>query len=94
MRRFCLPALVLALSSFMTAQDGTVRGTINLIHHSKNEASSSDVLVWLSPTGSSETVSPGPTTRLVQKNKRFTPHLLAVTVGNRNRISEPRPLFS
>jgi plastocyanin len=93
MSRSYLPALLIALSSFLTAQDATVRGTVDLIHHIKNESGSSDVIVWLTPVRSTETVSPGPTLRLVQKNKRFTSHVLAVTVGTEIEFPNQDPFF-
>jgi len=93
MLRSYLPALVIALSSFLTAQDATVRGTVDLIHHSRSESGSSDVIVWLTPVHSNEIVPPGPTVRLVQKNKRFTPHVLAVTVGTEIEFPNQDPFF-
>jgi plastocyanin len=91
MTRPYLPALLFVLSSFLSAQDATVRGTVNVLHHSKTDSGSSDVVVWL--TGTKETPSPGPTARLLQKNKQFTPHVLAVTVGTEIEFPNQDPFF-
>jgi plastocyanin len=81
MSRTSLTAVVIALSSLLTAQDATIRGQANVLHRSKNESGSADVVVWLTRTRTNETVSPGAAARLLQKNKRFTPHTIAVTTG-------------
>ncbi len=88
-----LHMLVLAaiLSILATAQGNFVRGTVNVLHRSKSEAFSADVVVWLA--GSKETVLPGPTGRLLQKDKRFTPHMLAVTVGTAIEFPNQDPFF-
>jgi hypothetical protein len=73
--------LVIALSGSLAAQDGSFRGKVNILHPSSGVSGSSDVVVWLTPRGSNSTVSPGPTPRLLQKNKQFLPHVVAITVG-------------
>ena len=81
MNRAYLPAVVIALSGLLTAQDATIRGQANVLHHSKNESGSADVVVWLTSPRTNDTVSSRPAARLLQKNKRFTPHIIAVTAG-------------
>ncbi|MGA9040727.1 MAG: carboxypeptidase regulatory-like domain-containing protein [Terriglobales bacterium] len=93
MSRSHLAALMFALSSLLGAQDATVRGTVSLVHRARNESSSSDVIVWLTPAHSSETVPPGATVRLVQKNKRFIPHVQAVTLGTEIEFPNQDPFF-
>jgi plastocyanin len=93
MTRFHLPGLILVLSTFLTAQDATVQGVVNVLHHSKNQSGSSDVVVWLTSTRTTETASPGPLVRLLQKDKRFTPHILAVTRGTAIEFPNQDPFF-
>jgi plastocyanin len=64
---------------------------VNVLHSSKSEAGSADVVVWL--VGNKETVVPGPTGRLLQKDKRFSPHMLAVTVGTAIEFPNQDPFF-
>jgi plastocyanin len=81
MSRASLTAVVIVLSGLLTAQEASIRGRANVLHHSKSESGSADVVVWLTSTRTNQTASPGPAARLLQKNKRFTPHILAVTTG-------------
>jgi plastocyanin len=93
MTRSCLPALLFVLGTFSNAQDATVRGMVNVLHHSKNKSGSGDVVIWLTNTHTKETVSPGPTVRLLQKDKQFTPHMLAVTAGTAIEFPNRDPFF-
>jgi plastocyanin len=81
------------LATGALAQDATVRGKVTVLHHSKNEAGSSNVVVWLTPVGVSAAVRPGPVARLVQKNKEFTPHVLAITAGTTIEFPNRDPFF-
>jgi plastocyanin len=74
-------ALTLLVSGLLLAQDSTVHGTVRVLHHSESESDSGDVVIWLTPAQSAATVPPGPTARLAQKNKKFVPHVVAVTQG-------------
>ena len=93
MARTTLPAVILFLSSFLVGQDANVQGTVNVLHHSKKQSGSASVVVWLAPAGTKDTASPGPTARLLQKDKRFTPHLLAITVGTAIEFPNRDPFF-
>jgi plastocyanin len=93
MTRSYLPALILVLGTFLNAQDATVRGVVNVLHHSKNKSGSADVVVWLTSMGTKEAVSPGPTARLLQKDKQFAPHMLAVTAGTAIEFPNQDPFF-
>jgi len=93
MFRFHFASVCLVLSSLLAAQEATVRGTVNVVHRSKSESGSGEVVVWLTPIGSHDVVSPGQTTRLLQKNKRFTPHVLAVTPGTAVEFPNQDPFF-
>lgn len=83
----------LILSSSLFAQDGTVRGTVSVVHHSRSQSGSANVVVWLTALGSKEAVSAGPTARLVQKDKGFIPHVLPVTVGTMIEFPNQDPFF-
>jgi plastocyanin len=74
-------ALILLVSGLLLAQDSAVHGTVRVLHHSESESDSGDVVIWLTPAQSAATVAPGPTARLAQKNKKFVPHVVAVTQG-------------
>jgi plastocyanin len=84
---------LLILGSQATAQDATIRGHIDVIHHSKHESGSADVVVWLTPDRAGETPVPKTTARLVQKNKRFSPHVVAVAVGSEIEFPNQDPFF-
>lgn len=91
--RIGLPVLFLALSTFLSAQDSTVRGKVNVLYRTKGEASNADTVVWLTNVRTKETVSPGPTVRLLQKDKRFKPHVLVVPVGTAIEFPNQDPFF-
>lgn len=88
-----LVALTIAQTSPVAAQDVTVAGRVNVIHKTKADHVSADVVVSLTSTQSPEPAPPGPTLRFVQKNKRFTPHLLAVTPGTQIEFPNQDPFF-
>ena len=76
-----LPVLLVFLTGVLSAQDATVRGAVDVEHSSDTASGNGDVVVWLTPAHGAGSAPPGPTARLLQKNKRFTPHVLAVTQG-------------
>jgi plastocyanin len=88
-----LAALSLASSISLTAQDAAVGGHVSVIHRTKGDHVSADVVVSLTSTQAAEPAPPGPTLRFVQKNKRFTPHLLAVTPGTQIEFPNQDPFF-
>ncbi len=93
MRHRTLAALMIVVSTLVSAQDVTVRGTVNVQHKAKGGHGSGDVVIWLTPTGPVEPAAPGPTARLVQRDKRFIPHVLAVTVGTPVEFPNQDPFF-
>jgi plastocyanin len=93
MLRPWLSLLLFALSGVMTAQDGLVRGTVDVVHHAASASENSNVIVWLTPSRPNGAVAPGPVALLVQKNKRFTPHVIAVTVGTQIEFPNQDPFF-
>ena len=94
MLRIFLLAVVIGVSNLgLLAQDVTVAGHVNIVHRSKTEHSNADVVVSLTPVHSTEPVPAGPTLRLLQKNKRFTPHMLVVTPGTQIEFPNLDPYF-
>jgi plastocyanin len=92
-RPLVLAVFLLATCGFLAAQDMTVSGRVNVIHKAKGDHTSGDVVVSLTSTQAAEPAAPGPTLRFVQKNKRFTPHLLAVTPGTQIEFPNMDPFF-
>jgi plastocyanin len=87
-------AMILGLSALAMAQDGSLRGTVTVLHHSKKISGNADVVVSLtSLDAKASPVAPGPKVRLVQKNKQFTPHLVAVPVGTAIEFPNQDPFF-
>ena len=78
--------LVLACCSF-GAQAVNVKGRVTLESAKGSAANSSGAVIWLNPSSSTAALPnvPGTATpiryRLVQKNKRFVPHILVVPLG-------------
>ena len=86
-------ALVVVLSALATAQEASVHGTVNVLNHSKSEAGNADTVVWLSSITGKDVAVPGPNARLLQKDKRFAPHMLAVPVGTAIEFPNQDPFF-
>ncbi len=96
MARFVLRAnvvfLLLALG-VAAAQDSTVRGRVEVLHQSHHESGSGEVVVWLSSSGPIPPTAPAISARLVQKDKRFLPHVVAVMVGSEIEFPNQDPFF-
>jgi plastocyanin len=86
-------ALIVVLGALASAQVAAVHGTVNVLHPSKSEAGNADAVVWLSSTTGKDVAAPGPTARLLQKDKRFAPHMLAVTAGTAIEFPNQDPFF-
>lgn len=71
---------LLLFSGILLAQESRVRGSVRVLHRAA-ESGNGDVVIWLTPIQSTGAASPGPTARLLQKNKKFIPHVIAVTQG-------------
>jgi plastocyanin len=93
MRRFTVFGLCFLLSGMVSAQEATVRGSVNIVRQAKSQSGNADVVISLTPAGGMETVQPGESARLVQKDKRFSPHLVAVTVGTAIEFPNRDPFF-
>lgn len=76
-----LPFLLVSLTGLLSAQEASVRGSVEVLHHSEAASGNADVVVWLSPAQGISSVPSSPTARLLQKGKKFIPHVLAVTQG-------------
>jgi plastocyanin len=85
---YCLPLMVLVLGGCgLRAQTVNVKGRVILETTRGRAADSSSVVVWLNllnPAGESSNVRNTPAPghyKLLQKNKRFVPHILVVPLG-------------
>lgn len=78
-----LPFLLVSLAGLLSAQEASVRGSVEVLHHSEAASGNADVVVWLTPAQDASSVPSGPTARLLQKGKKFIPHVVAVTQGTK-----------
>jgi plastocyanin len=89
----------LIVSSIATtiAAAGTVSGSVTLLDSRdpgvRAHKDFSGVVVWLEPASAQAAVRPLPRTQIVQKNKRFTPHILAITAGTTVDFPNYDPIF-
>jgi plastocyanin len=91
--KLCGLAVILLSCIAVSAQDYTVRGKVDVVHRSSHKMGSADVVVWLTSTHSVETVTTSAPARLVQKDKRFSPHVIAVRVGSEIEFPNQDPYF-
>ena len=97
----CLYLAVLLAPSLAGAQSTNVTGQVQLVGDNPGRAkrNRSDVVVWLTPIENSAPVHPvsrtesGKIPRLVQKDKRFDPHILVVPVGAAVEFPNHDPFF-
>src|SRR5580704_860999 len=82
MRRLRWMPFLLFACGCLPAQDVTFRGRVDVVHRSKHKSGSAEVVVWLTPAQPQATVPAAPRARLVQKDKRFSPHVIAIRVGS------------
>ena len=88
-----LVGLTPALARNAFSQEGTVHGRITVIHQSKSEHNSGEVVIWLTPKQAMPLTTPPSGTMLVQKNKSFSPHVLAVMQGTEVEFPNRDPFF-
>jgi plastocyanin len=88
---YCAILLILP-GRLLLAQDGAVHGTVKVLAP-KGDSASSEAVVWLTNLGEKEAAPPGPTVSLVQKDKRFIPHMIVITVGTLVEFPNHDPLF-
>jgi hypothetical protein len=70
-----------------------VSGSVKILNDPKNAIANSDAVIWLTPLFDSVQAQPLPKVRLLQKDKRFTPHLLVITVGTQIESPNQDPFF-
>src|SRR5215831_13353081 len=81
------------LQGLATGQDINLRGKVNVIHQSKNATGSANVVVWLTPAFTAQAEVPHALPRLVQKDKKFSPHVIAIRVGTEVEFPNQDPFF-
>ena len=74
-------------------QNISLRGKVNVIHQSKNATGSGNVVVWLTPAFNAPAEAPIASPRLVQKDKKFSPHVIAIRVGTEVEFPNQDPFF-
>jgi plastocyanin len=89
-------AMALALVSFASA--ATVTGRVELVSSRdtsvRKRTDYSGVVVWLEPAPTTRVIPAGAgRAQMVQKNKTFTPHVLAITVGTVVDFPNFDPIF-
>jgi hypothetical protein len=93
MRAHVLIAALLYCLTSAFAQDATVHGKISVIHQSKGNRNSGEVVIWLTPRQPMPLPAPPSGAMLVQKNKSFSPHVLAVMQGTEVEFPNRDPFF-
>lgn len=92
----CFRAVLALLAVAAAAAAGTVNGRVELVSsHDPNVRKHTDysgVVVWLEPAVPITPASEG-RAQMVQKNKTFTPHVLAITVGTVVDFPNYDPIF-
>ena len=81
------------LSGITASQDLTFRGQVTVVHRSKHKSGSADVVLWLTPSLPPSTAVSMRVARLIQKDKRFAPHVIAVRVGTEIEFPNQDPFF-
>ena len=96
--RICFSAIVLAGLAPLPAGASTVRGSIELMASRdsmvRKHKDYSGVVVWLEPlNGPVDPEPPSRRAQMIQKNKTFTPHVLAIPVGASVSFPNLDPIF-
>jgi plastocyanin len=89
--RFFLAAGLMALPLWAGVVDGEVRLTGD--GSSKRARDSSGVAVWLTASGRTGMRRPGKHAQMLQKDKRFTPHVLVIETGTTVDFPNLDPIF-
>jgi len=98
MRRLFSPAVLTLTVAILPAarslaQEFHAKVTVQRNLEGDKAAGNANVVVWLTPVGSPPPPAPVIHPRLVQKNKRFEPHLLVVPVGTVVEFPNQDPFF-
>jgi plastocyanin len=75
-----------------SAPCATVSGSIEITQRAQTHESLSDIVVWLQPSGASGAIQPMHV-QLLQKDKMFQPHVLAIAVGSIVDFPNADPIF-
>ncbi len=90
-------ALLATIAPCALAAAATVTGSVQLVspHGSSlhKHRDDSGVVVWLEPLNGAPMPPPAAHARMIQKNKTFTPHVLAITVGTIVDFPNYDPIF-
>jgi plastocyanin len=97
----CVCAVLIAASLSAYSQSATVTAQIEMVSEGKSRAARKDranVVVWLSPVEDRalhpvSEAQPPQLPRLVQKDKKFTPHVLVVGAGTAVEFPNHDPFF-
>jgi plastocyanin len=94
----CFRAFALASLALAVASAGTVSGRVELLSsHDPNVRKHTDysgVVVWLEPASGAPVIPAGAArAQMVQKNKTFSPHVLAISVGTVVDFPNYDPIF-
>ncbi len=90
--RICFSA-VLAAHSVAATVSGSVRLVDSRDSNVRRKSDYSGVVVWLEPMGAPPAEWQGRTVKIVQKQKRFVPHVVAVPVGSTVDFPNADPIF-
>lgn len=89
--------ILLTLGCPSLASGSTVTGSIRLVKSSdaavKHKDDFSGVVVWLGPTGEGTPVLTKRHAQMLQKDKKFTPHILAIQIGTSVDFPNEDPIF-
>ncbi|HYP07996.1 MAG TPA: carboxypeptidase regulatory-like domain-containing protein [Bryobacteraceae bacterium] len=89
--------IAFSLAACFAASAANVSGTVTLLDSRdpavRGRKDFSGVVVWLEPVSGSASVRPSPRAQIIQKNKRFTPHILAIAAGTTVDFPNFDPIF-
>src|SRR5437588_6242889 len=96
--RICFNAFVVLMACGLPAAATTVRGSLELMASRdpivRKHKDYSGVVVWIEPLrGSVPVADPVRSAQMIQKNKAFTPHVLAIPVGGSVAFPNFDPIF-
>jgi plastocyanin len=75
------------------AQEYTLRGKVEVVHRSKQRSGSDNVVLWLMPEDPSATTLQTPKAVMLQRDKRFSPHVVVVRTGTEIEFPNQDPFF-
>lgn len=92
--RNLITVMVLACAVAASGFSEDLHLRVHIEHKSgEKDLSNAGVVVWLTPLDDTPTVVPMQHVRMLQKNKRFVPHLLVVTKGTKVEFPNEDPFF-